>query len=220
MSYKKYINSALQRRFTLSGIEVFVKDPLPPSIDAKKVLKHVLHLVPRHLMNNVDIIYIGQFQKFLDSNINASYKMGAIYVTNEQDDFKDMVDDIVHEIAHAVEESFGELIYSDGKIREEFNSKREKLFFLLADEGYDVEISDFLQDEYNSRFDNYLLQDIGYPVLSVLASSLFITPYAITSLREYFAVGFEKYFFEKDINNLRKISPFLLEKIQILEYNN
>ena len=34
-----------------------------------------------------------------------------------------MADDIIHEIAHAVEEKYGELIYSDNLIQQEFSAK-------------------------------------------------------------------------------------------------
>ena len=32
---------------------------------------------------------------------------GAIYVTNEQDDDEDFIDDMIHEIAHLVENTYG-----------------------------------------------------------------------------------------------------------------
>ena len=46
---------------------------------------------------------------------------------------------------------------------------------------------------------------------------LFVSPYAATSLQEYFANGVENYFLD-DRDYLRKISPVLTEKIiRILE---
>jgi len=44
---------------------------------------------------------------------------------------------------------------------------------------------------------------------------LFVSPYAATSLREYFAIGFEEYHL-KDRVYLKKISPKLYFKIEEL----
>ena len=47
------------------------------------------------------------------------------------------------------------------------------------------------------------------------------SPYAITSLREYFANGFEAYFLDVDNrNSLKNTSPVLYEKIANLANEN
>jgi len=47
---------------------------------------------------------------------------------------------------------------------------------------------------------------------------LFYSPYGATSLREYFANGFECYFHKRDHKFLKKISPAIFSKIeQIME---
>jgi len=49
---------------------------------------------------------------------------------------------------------------------------------------------------------------------------LFVSPYAITSLREYFSTGFEEYFL-KDRNYLKNMSPAIYNKIEgLLEDEN
>ena len=45
---------------------------------------------------------------------------------------------------------------------------------------------------------------------------LFSTPYAVTSLREYFATGFEE-FYIGDRNYIKKISPNLYNKLTYLD---
>ena len=42
-----------------------------------------------------------------------------------------MADDIVHEIAHAVEERHANHIYGDGRLQNEFLGKRERLYQIL-----------------------------------------------------------------------------------------
>ena len=59
-----------------------------------------------------------------------------------------MVDDIIHEIAHAVEEIAGSEIYGDDKIEIEFLGKRKRLESILKNEYYDVSQYDFLNSKY------------------------------------------------------------------------
>ena len=55
--------------------------------------------------------------------------------------------------------------------------------------------------------------EVGYPVLSAMTVNLFYSPYGSTSIREYFANGFEAFYMQEDINRLKKISPELYKKI-------
>ena len=61
----------------------------------------------------------------------------------------------------------------------------------------------------------FLYQDVGYALLTTLTMGLFVSPYAATSLREYFATGFDKYYLE-DRRYLKNISPILFEKIEYI----
>ena len=65
---------------------------------------------------------------------------------------------------------------------------------------------------YNFKFDEFMYNNIGYDKLRTLSSSLFYSPYAITSLREYWANGFENYLLG-DREKLRDLSPVLYAKI-------
>ena len=165
---------------------VFLKDQLPYNFDLQYVLDMIENLIPA--------------------------KDGALYVTNDQDSENDMIDDLIHEIAHAIEEKYGNLIYSDGKIEREFLNKRQSLWELLEREGYDPPQKKFYNTEYDKYFDHYLYNIVGYPLLENLIVGLFYSPYAITSINEYFANGFENYFL-RDKAYLKNISPALYNKI-------
>ena len=69
--------------------------------------------------------------------------------------------------------------------------------------------------------DNYLYKEVGYDRLNFIVSSygLFTSAYPATSLREYFASGFEYYFLE-DPSYLAKISPILYKKVEELHLND
>ena len=197
-------------------INVFVKDPLPEDISLRIVLRRIESLLPNYLINNIDAVYVGQFDEFVEMETNAAYKDGALYITNDQHDEDDMIDDIVHEIAHAVEELAYEEIYADDKVEIEFLGKRKRLQSILRSENFNVQRYDFLNPQYSKEFDIFLYREVGYPLLTTLTMGLFPSPYAATSLREYFARGFEEYYL-KDRNYLTKISPMLYNKVHYLD---
>jgi hypothetical protein len=196
---------------------VYVKDKLLNNgISLSSVISKVSQIVPSFFTHNLDSIYVGDFEQFHERGINAFYDDGSLYISNVQDDEDDMIDDIVHEIAHHVEENHGMDIYGDGRLEQEFLGKRKKLYFLLDAEGYDVKIRDFLNPEFSREFDEFLSQDIGYMNLRGVTQGLFYSPYAATSLREYFANGFENFHIKKDYNYLQIMSPVLYNKIENL----
>jgi hypothetical protein len=161
-------------------------------------------------------VRIGMFEEMIERQINAMYKDGVLYISNVQNNNEDMLDDIIHEIAHAVEEHNSELIYQDERLMVEFLGKRKRLFSLLKNEGYNVNIEQFMNTKYNFDFDMFLFQEVGYPILETLTMGLFLSPYSITSINEYFGVGFEQFYLE-EANYIAKICPVLYQKINYLD---
>ena len=218
-----------QKEYFLNHIYVYIVNameasaPDKESVSAEEVLENIKNLVPDHLMQEVDSIYIGTFDTFENRGINAMYDGGAIYVSNIQSSVKDMSDDIIHEFAHSLEEKHGGLIYSDGKLSQEFLGKRRKLFFTMLKypefEGVNEYMRHFLRDlEFNEELDIYLSKEIGYPTILNLTKEYLNTPYAITSLSEYFSTGFEDYFVDKKLRKyLGKVSPALYRILKTLE---
>tara|TARA_B100000282_G_scaffold155029_1_gene111607 strand:+ start:510 stop:1181 length:672 start_codon:yes stop_codon:yes gene_type:complete len=207
----------LKDHYRMHNIDIFIKDPLPKNVDVDYVLSFVSKRIPSFLMSNVDIIYIGYFDMFKEKQVNATYEDGAIYMTNEQSSNDDMIDDIIHEIAHSIEESHFELLYGDHSVKEEFIGKRRRLFNLLDSYDYEPPKELFMDHHYNEELDMYLFKDIGYEILWNLIIGLFPSPYAATSLREYYAVGFEGYFM-KSKKTIKEICPALYSKLELLEY--
>ena len=196
-------------------IFVYVKDQLPDHINLKNVLMSVERIIPYHLSKEVDGIYVGQFKDWGEREVNSMFKDASIFVTNQQDDDEDMIDDIVHEFAHSIEGPMGDVIYIDGKLQQEFTGKRKRLYFLIKAEGYDVSSEKFMNSEYEEKFDDFLYKKVGYEALSYIPMGLFITPYAATSLREYFATGYVEYLMG-DRRYLLSMSPTLYKKIEQL----
>ena len=214
------------REYQIYGrVLVLIKDPLPAEIDVVSILGNIEKSIPSHLLHDLDSIYIGQFDEFIERDINAFYRDGAIFATNDQVDDSDLMDDLVHEMAHSVESYYSAQIYGDGEIEQEFLGKRRRLLDLLAQHDLDINLKDkslrdsFFDLKYSQKFDNMLYKDIGYALLSNIARGLFCNAYAITSLREYFASGFEE-FYMADRQYLKKICPALFEKLQYLNNLN
>tara|TARA_R100000008_G_C3530519_1_gene139010 strand:- start:169 stop:873 length:705 start_codon:yes stop_codon:yes gene_type:complete len=217
ISVSKAIILERRENIMFSDINVFIKDPLPSEMSLTKTLRSVEKIVPKHLVSNIDTVYVGDFEHFRKRDINAAYMDGALYISNDQDSEVDMIDDIVHEIAHAVEEKYGTEIYGDGEIEREFLTKRKKLYDMLTAYGYNLNEVDFYNVEFNREFDDLLHQKIGYEKLEFFTMGLFLNNYSVTSLREYFAIAFEIMLLgnPKEVDS---ISPILYQKINMVLY--
>mgnify|MGYP003657712206 FL=1 len=163
----------------------------------------------------IDIVYVGDFQFLNDREVNAMYSDGAVYLSNVQDNNDDLKDDIVHELAHAVEEKYGQFLYSDEKIKNEFLQKRSRLKRILENQGYDISNLDFFETDYDEEFDLFLYKEVGYDVLRLLVVDLFTAAYSATSLREYFARGFEEYYLGNRLY-LKDLCPYVYKKLSLL----
>ena len=207
--------------YTPRGLHVYFKDPLSKNVDFEKVISKVESKIPLHLMGEVEMVVVGQFDEFHERSVNAFYADGMICVTNEQEDEDDMVDDIIHEIAHAVEESEGHYIYGDKKVKNEFVGKRDTLHDILWASGYKIPRSVFLDPEYNQELDMFLLKDVGYDKLAQFSQGLFMSAYSVTSLREYFATAFTDFFMRPDSHDIIKLlCPQTYKKINNLYLEN
>jgi len=206
-----------QKQFKVFGaVDLFIKDPLPKNINIVKVIKKVEEKIPFQIVSEVEAFYVGRFKEFEDMQVNAMYRDGAVFVSNDQDDDADMIDDLIHELAHAAEEIYAREIYSDNKVQQEFLGKRRRLRDLLRNYGYlDGKDIPFSEVEYSKKLDDFLYKDLGYEKLETFCSGLFIRPYAVTSIREYFATALEHYLLE-DPTYLKRLSPAVYRKVAMI----
>ena len=214
----EYIATSKKKSTELSlyHIPVIVKDPIhSKDWDIDSFIEDLKEVVPQHLLSSLEMIYIGDFPEL--TGRNAAYTDGAIYITNEEPTLYDMLENVIHEIAHSLEVQYGQFIFSDA-LKSEFLSKRMKLKSILETNGYTTPL-DYENMEYSPAFDAFLSQEVGYPTLLSLTMGLFISPYGATSLQEYFANGFEKYFLEGS-TALKKVSPVLHNIIDSLYYES
>ena len=214
--YKKQQQKSLDF-YTPNGIHVYFKHPMVNQIDVEAVVAKIESKIPNHLLSEIEMIVIGWFEEFEERGINAFYDSGAVYASNIQDNETDLYDDIIHELSHALEESYGYQIYSDNKIVEEFLRKRNALYDILWASGFKAPKSFFENTEFSQEFDDFLYKKIGYDKLSPLIQGIFISPYAATSIREYFATMFTEFYLDPNHEFIKKVSPAVYEKILMLQ---
>jgi hypothetical protein len=214
----EYIRESI-KRFSeqhphMYGKPVHILKPFTEDINFNSILKSIESMIPESLTGNFEVIYVGDFSKFHknDRALNAFFKDGAIYITNKQESGADLIDDIVHEIAHSIEKTpeYNDIIYGDNAVESEFLAKRRTLSHIVDKPTYGI--LKYLNPNYNVSFDDHLYKDLGYDYLRVLTSNLFYSPYAITSLKEYWANGFENYLLG-DKQKLKDLSPMLYNVI-------
>jgi hypothetical protein len=203
--------------YTARGTHVYFKDDMINDIDVEEVIAKLEAKLPGHLLSEIEMIIVGWFEEFEERNINAFYDSGAVYISNLQDDQEDMFDDIVHEISHSLEDAYGYQIYGDQKIKQEFLRKREHLHRIMWKMGFKAPKSFFEDIEFSEEFDDFLYKQVGYDKLSPIIQGMFVSPYAATSLREYFATMFTEFYLDSDHNFLKKTCPALYEKIFMLQ---
>lgn len=201
--------------YSFNSTELYVINPLPEHIDVTSVLETVVSRIPQHLCRGVDVVYVGDFKDLRDREINAMYENGAIYILNEQDDDADFLDDIVHEIAHAVEAEYPDVIFQDGKLFNEFMGKRKRLFDILKSHDHNIDPIFKIKPDFDKKIDQYLYKVVGYKKLNNMTIGLFPSAYSSVSMNEYFATGFEDYFIG-DRRTLKRDCPILFSKLELL----
>ena len=215
-AYLKSRNKIDETNFlTVSGISVIIKDPVSFSLNVED-LKDTVSSLPNHFLTDIDYIIFGKFEFLKKKSYAAAYNDGAIYVNNTQENNREVYDDIIHEIGHSVEQKYGNFVYSDMTLEREFLRKRKLFQKELEMYGINIPDSKIINAEYDQELDLYFSDVIGYPKMTTMTQGIFYSPYGATSLREYFANGFEAYFYHKDFY-LKKVSPVLYDKLEKLE---
>ena len=115
--------------FIVDGIEVLIKNSPDPGISVKLAVQRMIKSLPSHLLTNIKHIYVGTFAELERRKIQAMFKDSSIYITNKQASESDFLDDLIHEVAHSVEETHQNIIYGDKKIENEFLAKRKNYGF-------------------------------------------------------------------------------------------
>ena len=210
-----------KEKFLYKKIPLIILEPFKEEENRKISILDVQSIleknIPLNYLRNIEGLYVGNFKALNKRNINSMYKDGVIYVSNlvtdEVDSLK-IAKDIVHEIAHSLDDFNS--IWDDQLISNEFLGKRKRLYqILISNLSIKIPENLFYEIDFDLKFDNLLYNVIGYRKLTPLIVNLFTSPYSITSLDEYYANGFEEYNLG-DKNGLKEICPILYKKIEFL----
>lgn len=224
IDYIKESNKKAQDRneYMLFNVPVYVINKFPSNIKINNILDSVKDIIDKKYLDGLETIYIGDFKDLNRRDIQSMLKDDAIWISSNN--VKNViteplvVENIIHEVAHLLEEKYQSQIYGDGKLEREYNSKKNRLFHLLKNEGYDINLDLFFSDDMLKEFDNFLYRVVGYDKISLLTAGLFLSPYSITTIREYFASGMLDYLMN-DSSYIDEISPVLHSKIKNVEEN-
>jgi hypothetical protein len=224
IDYIKESNKKAQDRneYMLFNVPVYVINKFPSNIKINNILDSVKDIINKKYLDGLEAIYIGDFKDLNRRDIQSMLKDDAIWISSNN--VKNViteplvVENIIHEIAHHLEEKYQSIIYGDGKLEREYDSKKNRLFHLLKNEGYDIDLGLFFSDDMLKEFDNFLYKVVGYDKLALLSAGLFLSPYSITTVREYFASGFLNYLLDED-DHLSDVSPTLYQKINEIVEN-
>ena len=78
--------------YTPYGLHVYFKDEmLDDTIDVESAVSKYESVIPQHLLPNIEMIVFGDFEEFHERGINAFYDSSTIYISNIQDDEKDIL---------------------------------------------------------------------------------------------------------------------------------
>jgi len=212
----EYIKQSPKAHFMIHGrIPVYFKNGLTKKINMDSVCKRVENILPAYFFKNISAVSIGQYDTLDDRSVDSVYDKKIIYLTNVQDDEEDIIENIIHETAHSLEEIYSQQIYGDGLLKREFLKKRKQLYNQLSVK-YTIDDKYFRKTEYSKTLDTFFYKKIGYDTLSYFTEQMFVSPYSATSLREYFSEGFEKHYFG-DQQFIQDSCPELYNKIKQLE---
>ena len=212
----------MNRENYLYDIPIFILNPFSEEIKIDDVVEEITNIIPYKFLKGLEGVYVGDFPELKDRDIHAMLKDDAIYLSSilpddESVSYDLIVSDVVHEIAHLLENKQYYEIYGDKEIETEYLGKKKRLVDLLRANGISFHGMGklFFSEEHVDELDNFLYDQIGYDKIIPLTVGLFTSPYSVTSLREYFANGFEEYL-SGDKDYLKEISPSLYNKIEFL----
>ena len=220
LNYIKETSKNKKEYYIYNKIPVLMLQPISSNVDINNVIDILHSYIPKEFFEGIDGIYIGDFEDLKSRNIQALFKDDAIYLSTfkELEGVSDEIvaRDILHELAHSLEDKYHNLIYDDGNIEAEYNGKKSKLYSICKHEGYHFPKELLFSDELVDELDTLLYKKIGYDNLSLMIPGLFLSPYSITSIREYFANGLEEYYLGEP-DALQSVCPVLYKKIDSFE---
>ena len=222
MSTKEYIkrtSKTIQENMSINQVSIDIDSELPDDVNVAKVLTTFRGSLPKGYFKKLNGIKVVDLEEFDQRNISAKYSADdkMLYISaNRQDNSDDMLDDLIHEVGHHAETLYGDFIYGDNAIKDEFIMKRMQLRFELGADGYDYTQFNFKNTQFDPELDAFLYKRVGKEKLKMMTAGIYVRPYQSLSLQEYFAVGFEQYYLGNH-KALHRDCPVLYKRMEELD---
>jgi hypothetical protein len=217
----KYIQESANRKQSIHGVPVSDQINIGQRLNLSLIKDWIEANIPRKAFNDIIEVCFTNEAEYNERMINAYYdrESRCIFLSDKQENEKDCINDIVHELSHALQERYGQHVFMDGELKKEFVSKRMKMASVLHRAGYDeIPRRSYAMVEYSNLLDEYFFNIVGYQKINSLLGATFPSAYACTSLEEYYAEGFEAYYCKENGRSyLKKYCPVLFAKLSTLE---
>ena len=166
-SFEKSLNE--RKEYYLYDIPIFILNPFSEEIKIDDVVEEITNIIPYKFLKGLEGVYVGDFPELKDRDIHAMLKDDAIYLSSilpddESVSYDLIVSDVVHEIAHLLENKQYYEIYGDKEIETEYLGKKKRLVDLLRANGISFHGMGklFFSEEHVDELDNFLYDQIGY----------------------------------------------------------
>lgn len=187
------------------------------NVSINNICSKIEYKIPKIYSYGIDIVYIGEHKFLKKREIECLLLDGAIFIQNDIDSEEKIILNITHEIGH----NLFKIIKDDEKIsikemETEYFGKKKHLARLLSFEGKKVPRNFFSTTDFSQEEDKFWKDVVGYNLVMNISPNLFLNPYSVVSLEEYFCCAFEKYYFvdPKEVKNICPETFFLLEDIE------
>jgi hypothetical protein len=177
-------------------------------MDLSKQIAILNRVLPSHFMKYIDSVYLGDFPELKQRKVQAAFMDDCIYIDSfeNSDDFLKFV---VHEMAHSL------FPLHTNAVEKEFIAKREILCDIMDSRDIQFPENMYYEFEHDENIDKFLHSELGYDKLGQLAQGIFLSPYSITSISEYWCIGFEVFFLEQQ-SFIKSVCPELFRRIEYI----
>lgn len=202
--------------FSIYNTNVTIKNL---DLDLQEVKQGLLTL-PKYLYSNTRSIYVHDAENLQSKQLDSMHKDNGTIEINATSckSIKNLLKLLIHELYHSLETDISSKftdLYS--ATVNEYRANKTKILDKIKSDPRLEKPSRYYYGiiHYDSGFDDYLVNRITYPVLFNRIIDLFSTPYALTSISEYIAIGFEVFLFENR-NWVNIYNPMLYKLIDAI----
>jgi hypothetical protein len=213
--------------YIYNKILIYIKNNLKLSINMNYVIEIIENIIPKHIFNNnIDTIFIGEFQELKNKNLDVIYKEKSIYISNtKQYTNESLIYCILLGVGYSLLYSQKDYLFKDNIIQIEFLKKRVQLSNILkyyVEKGI-LEYEKLISIDYYRMLESvvvHLLESLPRDknILNAL-NEIYITNFGMFSIENYVIDGYVELLYTKDLSKFKRVYPELFLKLDKLIYD-